>query len=398
MLYKIATTNLLLIKSFIGIHESNVILSLSNKFNIIHNLIPECLDIKWRCIEPLYKTNRDYLYICSFECINLVYLTCESCTFKSDDFRLLTNVKELTLNMCYNITHIDIDGLNNLKSLKIHRCYELTLVKLNNSSVENVELVGCSNLIEVNIPNSVISLDLSDSSSIETLVVPQLSNLTSLKVNECKKLNMNSLIKSFPYLEKLSLCGCNVTDVEPYSYILYLYLSECKYISNLRSLKNILVLNISYTNITDVSVLSGLKILDISHCYNVTDVSSLNNLKTLHMAHCYNVTNVDALFNVSELNIEGCYKITSIKKLFYKNKITSSYKRLVNSDFYEQVKINYPNPNHVINSIEITKCYGLKKLSALLYYEQNELNEFESMYGKLIKKTPKRLIVNMPIE
>ena len=82
--------------------------------------------------------------------------------------------------------------------------------------------------------------------------------------------------------------------------------------TNLYILKDLHRLNLSYCLLPpDISSLSNIKILDLS-CTNIKDISSLYNVTDLNIYCCRNISDISNLSNVKILNIRGCSGIKSI--------------------------------------------------------------------------------------
>ena len=82
--------------------------------------------------------------------------------------------------------------------------------------------------------------------------------------------------------------------------------------TNLFILKDLHRLNLSYCLLPpDISSLSNIKILDLS-CTNVKDISSLLNVIDLNIYCCRNISDINNLSQVEILNIRGCSGIKSL--------------------------------------------------------------------------------------
>ena len=79
-------------------------------------------------------------------------------------------------------------------------------------------------------------------------------------------------------------------------------------------LRYVHTLDLSYTTVSDVSMLGKVHTLNLSNCYKVTDVSALGNVHTLDLSGT-KVSDVSALKNVRELNLFGCYNVTNVSTL-----------------------------------------------------------------------------------
>ena len=72
-------------------------------------------------------------------------------------------------------------------------------------------------------------------------------------------------------------------------------------------------INLSETNITDISMLGNVHTLNLSHCQNITDVSMLGNVHTLNLSYCKNIKDVSMLGKVHTLNLKYCKNIQMCK-------------------------------------------------------------------------------------
>jgi hypothetical protein len=82
-----------------------------------------------------------------------------------------------------------------------------------------------------------------------------------------------------------------------------------------QSFGNVLDINLSGSNIKDVSLLKNAIRINLSLCYNVTDVSMLKNVKELDISFCSNITDISALGNVAKLSIHHCGKLDNSQVL-----------------------------------------------------------------------------------
>lgn len=128
--------------------------------------------------------------------------------------------------------------------------------------------------------------------------ISQLVNLRELIANHCSISHLPFL----PHLYKADLSHnvlytidkCNAKELN-LSFTL---------VSDVSMLGNVNNLNLSYCkNVIDVSALSGVKVLDLTCCTRVRDVSTLGNLHTLKIK-CTRVRDVSMLGNVKFLNIK----------------------------------------------------------------------------------------------
>lgn len=117
----------------------------------------------------------------------------------------------------------------------------------------------------------------------------------------------------------LDLSDCDISDVSMLSNVKILRINS-RYLKDVSPLRNAHVLDLSYcTSITDVSMLGGVRLLDLSYT-NVTDVSALGNVHSLKLRGCKKITDVSALGGVYELdlsyaNVKDISALGSVHKL-----------------------------------------------------------------------------------
>jgi hypothetical protein len=112
----------------------------------------------------------------------------------------------------------------------------------------------------------------------------------------------------------LNLSHCvNITDVSPLINVHNLNLRFCKNIINYSILGKgtIHTLNLSYTNVLneDIKSLGTLNTLILSGCSNITDVSPLINVRILDLSFCRNIIDFTVLRNgsIHTLDLSYCY-------------------------------------------------------------------------------------------
>ena len=73
-----------------------------------------------------------------------------------------------------------------------------------------------------------------------------------------------------------------------------------------------LSIDLSCSDIKDVSMFRNVHTLNLTDCKNVTDVSMLGNVHTLSLRGCKNVTDVSMLGNVHTLDVRFCSRISGV--------------------------------------------------------------------------------------
>jgi hypothetical protein len=94
---------------------------------------------------------------------------------------------------------------------------------------------------------------------------------------------------TLPNLQSVDLSNTNVTDVSAWRGLHTLNLRGCLDVTDASALGNVYNLNLSLTNVTDVSPLGNVPHLNLAYT-KVTDVSPLRGARTLNLAFCRNVT------------------------------------------------------------------------------------------------------------
>lgn len=97
------------------------------------------------------------------------------------------------------------------------------------------------------------------------------------------------------------------TIVDNFTNLSELSLVECEEITDVSILGKLKILDLSETEIEDVSALSGVHTLYLNNCPNISDVSSLVNVKKLYLLGSEDINDVSMLVNAEELDITGLY-------------------------------------------------------------------------------------------
>ena len=149
--------------------------------------------------------------------------------------------------------------------------------------------------------------------------VSVLGNVCNLDLHGCKKItNVSPLSR----IRTLNLSYCiNIINISPLINVHNLNLSFCKNIINYSILGKgtIHTLNLSYTNVLDEDIksLGTLNTLILSGCSNITDVSPLINVRILDLSFCKNIIDFTVLRNgsIHTLDLSYCYVTEEIIRL-----------------------------------------------------------------------------------
>ncbi len=248
-------------------------LSLIN-INYTHVLNMDCFPI----LQELNVVNCDNFLITR----TIMYSTLKKVKlqFYWDDFKDLDSIFK-----CTSITSLTYNGTkcNNVSLLT-----NLTYLNLKSASLENTECIkGLSSLT---------FLDLSHNKLSDDLNLRNHSNLTHLNLNNNTLYQMMELPMSLTYLD---VSATNIMDLHLVS-----------------TLKNLNYLDASWTFIKVIPHLpSSIAILKLS-CTNIQDIS---NFKNLSLLHTLDITST----NVSDISV--LYQLTNLKHLQIQNSLISSY-------------------------------------------------------------------------
>ncbi len=131
----------------------------------------------------------------------------------------------------------------------------------------------------------------------------------------------------------------NITGLQ---HIHTLNLKNCKGIQDFSSLAHgtIYTLNLSETNITDVSFLGYVHTLKLNCCMNLENVSALGTVYDLDLSVCIKVSNISKLGKIHKLDLSGCKKIRDVSVLGSVHTLNlSCCENLINTDALIGVKI-----------------------------------------------------------
>lgn len=239
----------------------------------------------------------------------------------------------------YSHLFIEYNGEEYITKNAISRIYELDLSNKNITSIDGIEMF--SNLQYLNLSNNNIK-DLEPLTKINTLVEINLSNNNLTNINEFKNMTLSSIyllnlsnnqIKDVSPLSNLKL--------ELYS----LDISNNTNVTGLEKLKNIWSLNASNCNITDVEMLKNMTDLaQLNLSYN-TGISGLEYLPesviTLNISNCDftevpNITDNILCINISNNQITD---LNGIQNIPYLNEIDVSGNPITNWEALKEIQV-----------------------------------------------------------
>ena len=162
------------------------------------------------------------------------------------------------------------------------------------------------------------------------------------------------------------------------------YAEKLTDISALTSLRNLNVLDLSRCyELTDISALASLKNLnelDLSYCFELTDISplaSLSNLKNLNLYQCLELTDISALSslkNLEYLDLRDCGRIKDIDVLKSLTKTEISFDE-TEKDENDEPSVHYEKWENLREHI-----YGIGQIEGSRYMEIADENEYNAFY------------------
>uniref|UniRef100_A0A6G6AD15 F-box and FNIp repeat-containing protein n=1 Tax=Borely moumouvirus TaxID=2712067 RepID=A0A6G6AD15_9VIRU len=328
---------------------------------------------------------------------NVKYLNLSHTNVSDDHLQSLSDIYELNLKKCNNITGTGFKYLNNLKKINISWCRKLksselqylkNVVKINlsrsnindegikylifnNAEVDN--LIPQNNIKQINLSNTNITNDsikfLSEIPIIKINYCPHidascleyLSTVKSLSIRLTHDRNTN-LCENLKHLKNIERLKLNTS---------FLTGQHLKYLNNLKVLdaqnsriefKDIDFLNKleylsmrfnDYLDHFDAIHFKNLRVLKLPHCQGINDncLKNLGGLKKINIKRCLEITDsgLESLSNIPDVNISGCLNITdkglkslkNVKKLNIRYCYGISNEGLKYLENVEKIKIGY---------------------------------------------------------
>lgn len=169
--------------------------------------------------------------------------------------------------------------------------------------------------------------------------------------------NLDILELSSIYKCALDLSYSDINNVSKLKYIHTLSLFGCKLIEDVSELCNLYELDLSYCdNITDVSKLGNIHKLTLHNCRNIKDFSKLCNVYDLDLSGCV-IKKLSNSYNVNTLNLSCCTNIKNRDLIYLMN--------VVNLDLSGCIKITNVSPLANIKKLNLSCCYGINDVSNL---------------------------------
>ena len=213
-----------------------------------------------------------------------------------------------------------------------------------------------------------------------------LSNLRKLTLIDCRKLTTIpiSIIEASPKLLQVKLKSCvQLTNISALKNVPILEIEDCPNISGWETIGNHYKCTISnIVTFTQTSVFQKVKYLTIKNCTNVTttegltnvyslqliqlnrliDISALGNNYSLLLDSCPLITNIFHLLNVSRLSIQNCSQVKNLQPLRNNHEMISLFLKSIPSSITD---ISWVHMISSLQSIELYDCANITDVSCL---------------------------------
>ena len=222
---------------------------------------------------------------------------------------------EVINELCTYLSSIDVLHLyitNNYFIKYKHCCYyykfnqEYSLLYYNDNVFRNQVNSICNIKKNLSINLSCCDID----------CINVLENINTIDISMTKVLDLSPLINSY----KVDL-SCSIEfdtkTMKSLSNIKIIDLSNCSHVNDISMLKDAEYIDISFTNVSDVSMLGLQKTLILSGCTNVHDVQNLGNVTHLDLSGCINIEDVSSLGKVHTLTLKNCDKVKDVRFVDY---------------------------------------------------------------------------------
>ena len=256
------------------------------------------------------KDNKSYA-----ENVNLSYLTFSK-TYEGDK-SFETDFSKFNKLLNLNIQSSDINSLilpnSSLQTLNVKNSKIVALRLRNQNIISDVNIDGCNDLtvFELDNCNAITSVNISDKRNITNISIYNCNNLKTITIkNNPSLITIN--VSNCNQLENVIIDNCNNDN-------LLINLSNCP-------LKNITINNILSSkpiNLPNKSLISNLKVLDLSNCYNITALKyDTDDIETYidNNGIERNVFDLSPLTNIEEKNIRlknivgiSCIRVANIE-------------------------------------------------------------------------------------
>ncbi len=285
--------------------------------------------------DPINNPELEFLYLSE----NNNYIDMNLSSYNKLEHLSLTDSKVGNINFSGSdlFTSLYVDGSNTIKNLNLSNVQNLKELTLGNTLVDNIDLSGNKSLTmfgidseavvgEINLSNTSINLIDFHVKSLDKLNLNNISNITSVNVDES---NLSSIdLRGCNNLTRLSLSYNNLTELD------------------LSDNYNLIVLDLAHNKLTDVDIsnLKSLNFLNLNDnkLSNIIDLSGFNNLDDIYLAK-NKLTNVVLPNTVKDLQL-GFNKLSGtidLSKYQNLNTVTLENNNIENVIFADDSKISY---------------------------------------------------------
>ncbi|CAL6005771.1 leucine-rich_repeat protein [Hexamita inflata] len=314
-------------------------------------------------------------------CQTIKELVVTACSIKNLNSLQLQNVEMLHIKgntpQANNPNRLNIENIRtyqHLRDLCIKQYDDIDTTPLQQlTNLHTVKFEQCNNLI-INFKSESIKDLLLNNCILKSVDAFQLPNLEILGISYFSAVNMDN-INQFQNLKELDLSGSQRIDLS--------LLQDLTQITSLKFLAQLEKLNMNNCNLNNINVLrylTNLKELDLGDNDRIDDITPLGNLlqlRILNLQHCC-LTNVEALqflLNLEELNLS-------------KNLNTFSDKVIQRTGYLDTTPLQYLTKLTTLNLNSCIKLQlgSLSKLTNLdqLYISSNNIQEIKALqYLKL---------------
>lgn len=272
--------------------------------------------------------------------------------------------------MAYNSDY-DESYTGNLKSLDLKECTIITEgITLYSNTLTSIVLpngliginLSCEKLKSVNIPETAISLDLSNCSSLETIELPE--GLVYINFKDCESLKSVTLPER---ATKINMSNCSsLTSINiPTGIILieYFYyygdqpdnsidLSGCSSLTNIEIPETVKRLGfdafVNCTSLESVSIAEGLEAIDVAAFYGCTSLANINlphSIATIGQAAfggCKSLTSISLPTNLASIGSDVFVGCTNLSSVTFKGTLLTTIQEYTFTSCYSLTSITLP--------------------------------------------------------
>ncbi len=316
--------------------------------------------------------------------VNACEIELNDCNLDNSVIEVLTTLEGLRSLSLKNNNITDVSALNNLElshlDLSGNKNIELNTIPLEGTEIEDKE-IGKYKLYALVLRDCNI-IDISELENVEATYL----DLSNNPIADITPLN------NFNDIQTINLSNTNVSDVSSLAKLDTIILSGNKNLTGLDSLENAEYLELNDCNITDVSCLQSLNNLyylglNNNNITNIELLTHINNLGVLNLEH-NNIENLPIFNNNNYINIDLAYNnITNVDNL---TGFEEGWFNLDNNnisyvpEFSDGVIRTMKNQSFDVNvDIETDKNNRIEIPSILREAYKNRYDNYEGFYGKI---------------